>query len=400
MNEKLTMDELQYVQNEVKLKGKNLGLSYASLVFFGLLGVHYAYLEKGKIALMRIMLTFITLISLYPIKGIVYQSETEGLTIKLQMYSSSLLVLHVALFALIIAWTLYDFVKLPTMIRLNNEKKEKEAKEKALQARNVIARIREEEISKIMIEKISSNLEKEIKTHSEEIVRDFSKKVEELNESNSKIQKEIIQQTKNNDVQKDPIIVDGVPTIENEEITTVEKEITTAEENLTNVNEEFTAVEENITTVEEETTTVNEDPVVTEDNPIIENYNPIIADEYAITAENHTTTANKNSVTVDEALTKKNGQFAVKGYIIGCLNSKGQEISTNENNSNLLIANNSNESDLDKTLIIQIHPELQKQFGLQSNPDLIGIPIIADGRIKNYYGRKGLKNISQIKIEK
>lgn len=158
MNEKLTIEELQYVQREVELKGKSLGISYLLLILLYPLGVHYAYLQKAKLTVLRVIFTLMTVFSIYPILDIFGKMGTQGTTLELQQRMSSLLVIFGLLILANFIWLIYDLISIPKMTAEFNKKIEDEAGVKTLQARNVIGKIREDEVSKVVIERIMESV--------------------------------------------------------------------------------------------------------------------------------------------------------------------------------------------------------------------------------------------------
>lgn len=105
---------------------------------------------------------------------------------------------------------------------------------------------------------------------------------------------------------------------------------------------------------------------------------------------------------VADAIAKgNNGEFVqVAGYIVGhatgSLTAKFQ--SPFANDYNLLIADSPAERSSAKLVDVQIPAGFREQFGLQSNPDLIGQRVNVTGTLAAYNNFAGLKNVSAMQL--
>lgn len=165
----LTMDEMKYVQDELRLKGKKLSIAYILLIFLGLLGLHLAYLEKTKLAIIRALLTVSTISAFFPIRSAVLTSEIIGVTMELQQYSSALLVVYSILVLTTVFWQLYDLFFLPSMVTKVNNKIEEKAAQNAIMSRNLEGLLVENEVADRMIERISEKITSEIDNKIKEV---------------------------------------------------------------------------------------------------------------------------------------------------------------------------------------------------------------------------------------
>lgn len=165
----LTMDEMKYVQDELRLKGKKLSISYILLIFLGFLGLHLAYLEKTKLAIIRALLTVSTIATFFPIRSAVLTSEINGVTMELQQYSSALLVVYSILVLTAIFWQLYDLFSLPSMVTKVNNKIEEKASQDAIMSRNLEGLLVENEVADRMIERVSEKITSEIDNKIKEV---------------------------------------------------------------------------------------------------------------------------------------------------------------------------------------------------------------------------------------
>lgn len=107
-------------------------------------------------------------------------------------------------------------------------------------------------------------------------------------------------------------------------------------------------------------------------------------------------------ITVNEAIANNTGTATVKGYIVGYFSGTGSVISDPaaiSSNTNLALADNANEQDVSKMVPVQlIKTEHRNQFGLGTNKDLIGTPILVTGSLEKYFTQPGLKNPTNIEF--
>lgn len=112
--------------------------------------------------------------------------------------------------------------------------------------------------------------------------------------------------------------------------------------------------------------------------------------------------ANTGPLTVSEAIAKGNTGEAVQvsGYIVGhatgSLTAKFQ--SPFSNDYNFLIADDLDERSSAKLIDVQIPSGFRAQFGLQSNPGLIGQRVNVSGTLAAYNHFSGLKSVSAIQL--
>jgi len=97
---------------------------------------------------------------------------------------------------------------------------------------------------------------------------------------------------------------------------------------------------------------------------------------------------------VSEAIANNEGAARVEGYIVGHV------VSTNNysfeapfmNDHNLLVADDPNEQDAENMLPVQITSQFRDDFGLETNPDLIGKLVRIEGDLETYFTVPGLKD--------
>lgn len=113
----------------------------------------------------------------------------------------------------------------------------------------------------------------------------------------------------------------------------------------------------------------------------------------------------ENPFTVAQAIANNSGTAWVKGYIVGWVNGKtladGATFNANaEVNTNLLIADNANETDLSKCLPVQLPTgNVRDALNLQSHPDNYKKEVILNGSLEKYFGAAGLKSVSDFVLD-
>ncbi|SDZ54641.1 2',3'-cyclic-nucleotide 2'-phosphodiesterase / 3'-nucleotidase / 5'-nucleotidase [Evansella caseinilytica] len=98
-------------------------------------------------------------------------------------------------------------------------------------------------------------------------------------------------------------------------------------------------------------------------------------------------------MTVAEAVASNDGIGTVEGYVVGhTVNANQYNFAAPfANDFNLLLADSPEERDSDKLLHVQITSGFRSEFGLQTNPEMIGEKIRVTGSLESYYTKAGLK---------
>lgn len=106
------------------------------------------------------------------------------------------------------------------------------------------------------------------------------------------------------------------------------------------------------------------------------------------------------SLTVAEAIANNSGTATVEGYVVGhATGSKTASFTAPfANDFNILIADSSTEHDLTKVLDVQIPASYRAEFGLQTNPDLIGAKVKVTGALAAYNNFPGLKSPTAMSV--
>ncbi|SOC09484.1 penicillin amidase [Ureibacillus xyleni] len=116
----------------------------------------------------------------------------------------------------------------------------------------------------------------------------------------------------------------------------------------------------------------------------------------------NTLTLDFSKISIGEAINKETGNVTVSGYIVGnAKNAKNIALKSNfYNNGNLLIADQPNETDVSKMMLVTLTGENQKSYGLKENPNNLGKLIVIKGeRHKEQYGIAQLMKTEVISIE-
>lgn len=99
-------------------------------------------------------------------------------------------------------------------------------------------------------------------------------------------------------------------------------------------------------------------------------------------------------ISVAQAIAKNNnGEMAtVEGYIVGEVYNSKPIFSNFQDDLNFLIADTTSETDKTKLIDVQITASYRSQYGLKSNPTLVGKKVQVTGTLTSYSGMNGLKN--------
>lgn len=88
------------------------------------------------------------------------------------------------------------------------------------------------------------------------------------------------------------------------------------------------------------------------------------------------------------------GEYYVKGYIVGILTAtaKGQFAGTFAVDTNIIIADSSNETDVTKCVSVQLPKgNLRTDLNLKDNVNNLGKQVLLNGPLVDYYGLNGIK---------
>ncbi|MCU9614635.1 5'-nucleotidase C-terminal domain-containing protein [Caldibacillus lycopersici] len=105
-----------------------------------------------------------------------------------------------------------------------------------------------------------------------------------------------------------------------------------------------------------------------------------------------------DAITVEEAIANNNGTATVTGYIVGYtlgVNNYDFEAPFN-GDTNFALADNPDETDPTKILPVQLTSDYRAEFGLASNPEIVGEKVFVSGNLEAYFSVPGLKSPSSI----
>ncbi|TYS38923.1 endonuclease [Bacillus swezeyi] len=108
----------------------------------------------------------------------------------------------------------------------------------------------------------------------------------------------------------------------------------------------------------------------------------------------------ESPISVNKAIKHNEGQAVVEGYIVGHTVAKGKYNVTGNfaNDYNVAIADQKEETSPQNILPVQIPASFRDQFGLQTNPHLIGKKLTIKGELSSYFNSPGLKSVQSIRL--
>ncbi len=94
----------------------------------------------------------------------------------------------------------------------------------------------------------------------------------------------------------------------------------------------------------------------------------------------------------------------VKGYIVGWVDgmtlSEGAKFNNTANsNTNILIADNADETNVKNCVPVQLPADVRNSLGLQAKPDNYKKEVSLKGSLEKYFGTAGLKSVTEFKID-
>ncbi|WP_146924985.1 DUF6359 domain-containing protein, partial [Alkalibacterium kapii] len=111
--------------------------------------------------------------------------------------------------------------------------------------------------------------------------------------------------------------------------------------------------------------------------------------------------AAETTISVADAIARNNDktEATVSGYIVGHV-TNGPTLNTSGfgNDYNLAIADKKDETNVDNIVVVQIAKSYRKDFGLQTNPDIIGSEVVVTGSLEKYNSTNGIKDISELRF--
>lgn len=136
-------------------------------------------------------------------------------------------------------------------------------------------------------------------------------------------------------------------------------------------------------------------------NILIQGTAPIIATATSPDAKTSITTTAEETMSVAELLELNNPNTTetVEGYIVGYVYSNTNVSRDNfRDDNNFAIADNPDETDINKMAFVQLTSGYRTEFGLETNPDNLGQKIQITGKAEAYFSHFGIKNPSAIQF--
>ncbi|MCY8942625.1 5'-nucleotidase C-terminal domain-containing protein [Bacillus atrophaeus] len=106
------------------------------------------------------------------------------------------------------------------------------------------------------------------------------------------------------------------------------------------------------------------------------------------------------AMSVEEALQQKEGKAVTEGFVVGqAISNQNYKLSSPfSNDYNAAIADSKDETSPEKLLPIQIPSSYRNQFGLKTNPQLLGEKITVQGELEAYFQTTGLKKVQSMSL--
>ena len=103
---------------------------------------------------------------------------------------------------------------------------------------------------------------------------------------------------------------------------------------------------------------------------------------------------------VTDALGRQDGSTqTVRGYVVGQPTATDRVVTSGfPNDYAIAIAATKGESDTSKILYVQVPSALRSQWGLASNPDLVGQQVDVTGALESYFSHPGMTGTSAIAL--
>lgn len=201
-NKNLTLQELEFVQNEVVANKKSIWGAYALTFLLWPIGVGRAYLGKRKSALVRIALT----LSMIGIVAVMmnFSLNLEAEEIAKQLVSSTAIAMSLVITSLIsLIMLIVELISIPKWVKEIDENSWEEATDKAIKGRYVSEQLLKDNLSQFLIDEIKSEVEEKINEETKSLVEELK------SETENKIKKEtatIINSIKDYGINEDKLV--------------------------------------------------------------------------------------------------------------------------------------------------------------------------------------------------
>lgn len=424
-NEKLTIQELEYVQNEVKFKRKSMPGAYSLAIFLGPIGIHRTYFGKLKSGVAKAFLTLLTGATLGAVlstmTGTPLTAQTVGAALR---YNAVLGILLIGLTAINVTWSIVDLFLIPSWVKEFNNRNERIATKKAIQARYVSEHLLKDQLSSVLIEQVKKEVEENISV-------EMNKMLDDYKEHNLSLNKYKIPSLPKDDLNTpkdfEAVVKEDIEYVDDKtEYADAENQIDISTIKPDDIVEEY---KNEIEPIPAPLSEIINDPLIMEDPVIkdgLDDYNlsklsqvdrslkinedcklELIKDDTSI--DDITEPSIKNnveeyieSINVNQAIINNEGVNTVKGYIVGNVDQDKQEVVTInfKDDTNLALADLPNETDRTKMLFVQLpwDSQFRDNIGLKSNPSNINKEAVISGSLQKYFGKPGLKQPTKITL--
>ena len=379
-NKKLTLEELEYVQKEVNTNTKGLPAAYLLAIFLGPFGIHRTYFGKKRSAILKAIVSLFGATALLMIiSNMTTLDLNAGITGEILANHATLAIAFVLPTLISGIWSFVDLFLIPKWKRTWDENNKNKAVEEVVQARYVKGQILRKELTEELIEQAKLDTINKIKKivyilYKEEFNKLNAVRMPKLPEQLEIEIEEEIYDDKLSDKIEEEIHDDKLP--DNK----IEEEI--HDDKLSDNNVEISKDDHKASEV-------------VYDKVIYETENQVIEEEKVVNEELMTN--------VQSAIDDNNGIKSVTGYIIGSIETNTQKIITSNfsNNTNIILADNVDETDENKMLFIKIprQGEFKESIGLRSQPNNLGKKIDLKGVLGSYFGKPGMKKLSAFDIK-
>ncbi|MDO6657088.1 endonuclease [Anaerobacillus sp. 1_MG-2023] len=102
---------------------------------------------------------------------------------------------------------------------------------------------------------------------------------------------------------------------------------------------------------------------------------------------------------VNQGIANQGSTGSVEGYIVGKpVSTSSVTTSDFSDDYAIAIADQVNETNVNEMLFVQIPSPFRSEFGLQSNPSLLGEAVVVSGSLTDYFAHTGVKSVSDMEL--
>ncbi|MFK3961552.1 endonuclease [Guptibacillus hwajinpoensis] len=102
---------------------------------------------------------------------------------------------------------------------------------------------------------------------------------------------------------------------------------------------------------------------------------------------------------VNQGIANQGSTGSVEGYIVGKpVSTSSVTTSDFSDDYAIAIADQVNETNVNEMLFVQVPSTFRSDFGLQSNPSLLGETVVVSGSLTDYFAHTGVKSVSSMEL--